>query len=124
MNRYRRFVVYPIKQDDLASVGIVEINREEEIVGRHGLFIGPASQTDIFRHYSKFILERLDIDEIAVVHSFHLSIKKKKYEYPRLRYDLREGIKRYSYCYQAAKWAHMTQVDTHETITYTKMEEL
>ena len=124
MNLYRRFIVYPIKENDLASVGIVEVNREEEIVGRYGLFIGPASQTDIFRHYSKFILERLEVDEIAVVHSFHLSIKKKKYEYPRLRYDVREGVKRYSYCYQAAMWAHTTQANTYETIKHTKMEEL
>jgi len=116
VNKYRRFVVYPIKQDNVSSYGIVEFNREGEIVGRYGNYVGAGSHTDIFREYSKFILTRLEDDEQAIVQSFHRTMSKKRWEFPRLRYSMNNELKRYSYCYHAARLAQITQTNTHETV--------
>lgn len=109
-----RFAVYPIKETGKSSVGIVEFNRENEIIGRYGIYIGNGSHTDVFRTYSKFIMERLEDDEQCVVQTFHQTVRKKRWEFPRLTYVVIKDIKRYSYCWKAAKVAQVTHTETHE----------
>jgi hypothetical protein len=116
MNKYRRFVVYPIKHGDTSSFGIVEYDKGNEIAGRYGVYVGPASHTDIFREYSKFIIGLLECDEQAIVQSYHRTITKKRHEFPRLRYAVRSEVKRFSYCYHAARIAQITQTNMHEII--------
>ena len=122
MTKMRRFTVYPIKKDDISSVGIVEFNTEKEIVGRYGLFVGQVSQTELFRTYSKWIIDRLVDDEQAVVHSFHQVLWKKGFEFPQLHYFVRDEVKKYSYCWEIARLAQITQASMYETIK--QMEEL